>query len=388
MNFEEEVQTLSVQIQQRKSHITNEEMTKHSLIIPFIQLLGFDIFNPLEVQPEYTADFGKKKGEKVDYAVFKNNKIIMFIEAKPVGSRLDNHNAQLSRYFNSTPELKLAIITDGVKYNFFSDVKQINIMDTAPFFGFDFASISKSDIQVLSQFRKYSIENTVISKLAEDLSSVSSIQEVLRNLFVEPSDEFIRLIVRQTGKTRLTNGAIDRYRPLIKESLLSTLSEIFNEISKEVLQPSASKNQKNIPKPTHSIQPSSCQITQEQSVIAVKDQSRQEMYDIEQRVFARVEKILQTSENDTSMLSFQLLPDELVFIFKDYEFLRFKSSDKCYFTSYLDINMTKEMCPYYEVSVQGNMNMIKFNSPADIGNLKNFIIANLNLSLRNNPCLQ
>ena len=237
MNFEEEVQTLVAQIQQRKSHITNEEMTKHSLIIPFIQLLGFDVFNPLEVQPEYTADFGKKKGEKVDYAVLKNNKIIMFIETKPVGSRLDNHNAQLCRYFNSTPELKLAIITDGVKYKFFSDVKQLNIMDTTPFFQIDFSSITKADIQTLSHFRKKLIENNVITKLAEDLSSVISIQEVLRNLFNDPSDEFIRLIIKQTGKIRLTNGAIERYRPLVKESLLSTLSEIFNEVSKEVLQP-------------------------------------------------------------------------------------------------------------------------------------------------------
>ncbi len=388
MNFDEEVQKLSVQIQQRKSHITNEEMTKHSLIIPFIQLLGFDIFNPLEVQPEYTADFGKKKGEKVDYAVFKNSKIIMFIEAKPVGSRLDNHNAQLSRYFNSTPELKLAIITDGVKYNFFSDVKQINIMDTTPFFEFDFSSISPADTQTLSQFQKKFIENNVISKLAEDLSSVNSIQEVLRNLFDEPSDEFIKLIIRQTGKTRLTNGAIDRYRPLVKDSLLLTLSEIFNEISKEVLQPNTSKTMKTIPKPTHSIQPSSCQIIQEKPVIIAKEKLRQEMHDIEQRVFARVEKLLEVNENDVSMLDFQLLPDQLVFIFNNYEFLRFKEGDQCQFSSYIDVSKASEVCPYYPISSENKFSVVSFSSPADISNLKQFIIASLEFSLKNNPCLQ
>lgn len=388
MNFEEEVQTLAAQIQQRKSHITNEEMTKHSLIIPFIQLLGFDVFNPLEVQPEYTADFGKKKGEKVDYAVLKNNKIIMFIEAKPVGSRLDNHNAQLCRYFNSTPELKLAIITDGVKYKFFSDVKQLNIMDTTPFFQIDFSSITKADIQTLSHFRKKLIENNVITKLAEDLSSVISIQEVLRNLFNDPSDEFIRLIIKQTGKIRLTNGAIERYRPLVKESLLSTLSEIFNEVSKEVLQPTTAKTIKNAPKPTHSIEPLSCRIVPEQPVAITKEQLRQEMYDIEQRVFARIEKVLQDNEHDISVLSFKLLPDELVLNFNNYEFLRFKSSDQCHFSSYLDASVANELCPYYKISSKGESSVVTFNSPADIGNMVQFIIASLELSLENNSCLQ
>jgi|GEM_PF-1232090 len=385
MNFEEEVQRLSAQIQQRKNHINNEEMTKHSLIIPFIQLLGFDVFNPLEVHPEYTADFGKKKGEKVDYAVFKNNKIIMFIEAKPVGSRLDNHNAQLSRYFNSTPELKLAIITDGVKYNFFSDVKQLNIMDTTPFFEIDFASLSKSDIQTLSQFRKNNIENSVISKLAEELSSVISIQEVLRDLFNEPSDEFIRFIIKQTGKIRLTNGAIDRYRPLVKESLLSTLSEIFNEISKEVLQTNSTKSTRNTPKPTHSIEPSSCQVIQEQPM---KEPSREEMYEIEQRIFSRVEKVLLNNGNDISMLSFELSPDELIFIFNDCRFLSFKSSDQCQFFSDIDAPMASELCPCYKISNKNESSVVTFNSPADIGNMKQFIIASLEYSLKNNSCLQ
>ncbi|MBP2626316.1 MAG: Restriction endonuclease, type EcoRI, subunit/Type [Firmicutes bacterium] len=383
MNFEEKVQTLSAQILERKSHITNEEMTKHSLIIPFIQLLGFDIFNPLEVQPEYTADFGKKRGEKVDYAVLKDNKIIMFIEAKPVGSRLDNHTAQLSRYFNSTPELKLAIITDGVKYNFFSDVKQANIMDTTPFFEFNFSSITNSDIETLSQFRKSSIENSVISKLAEDLSSVISIQEVLRNLFDEPSDEFIRFIIKQTGKTRLTNGAIDRYRPLIKESLLSTLSEIFNEVSKEVLQPSVVKSQRISPKITRCAQTLIETPLDKDSEPAGTDHIRLEMTDMEQRIFSRVQKLLQAAEFNTTEFSFHLLTDEIIFLFNNQEFLIFNSDDKCHFRSPLDANTTKEMCPYYEVLEEHGKSIVTFNSPADIGNLKKFILASLDICLKN-----
>ncbi|RJQ25556.1 MAG: DNA polymerase III subunit epsilon, partial [Peptococcaceae bacterium] len=108
MSFKEELQKLSVQIIERKKHITNEEMTKQALIIPFLQVLGYDVFNPLEVKSEYISDFGKKKGEKADYAIFKDNKPIIFIEAKAVTENTDNHDSQLARYFNATPEVKLA----------------------------------------------------------------------------------------------------------------------------------------------------------------------------------------------------------------------------------------------------------------------------------------
>jgi len=133
MSFREELQKLSVQIVERKKHITNEEMTKQSLIIPFLQVLGYDVFNPLEVKSEYISDFGKKKGEKVDYAVFKDNKPIIFIEAKAVTENIDTHSSQLARYFNATPEVKLAIITNGVEYRFYTDVDANNIMDENPF---------------------------------------------------------------------------------------------------------------------------------------------------------------------------------------------------------------------------------------------------------------
>ena len=133
MAFKDELQRLTVQVKERMVHITNEEMTKQALIIPFVQMLGFDVFNPIEVRAEYSADFGNKKGEKVDYALFKDNEPIIFIEAKSVNENLNNHDAQLSRYFNSTTDVKLAVLTNGIEYRFFTDLNANNVMDDAPF---------------------------------------------------------------------------------------------------------------------------------------------------------------------------------------------------------------------------------------------------------------
>ena len=47
-----------------------------------ISILGYDVFNPLEFCPEYTADVGIKKGEKVDYAILEDGKPNILIDVK------------------------------------------------------------------------------------------------------------------------------------------------------------------------------------------------------------------------------------------------------------------------------------------------------------------
>jgi len=50
MKFKEEIYRFSSLVLDRMQHISNEEMTKQALVIPFLQMLGYDVFNPLENQ--------------------------------------------------------------------------------------------------------------------------------------------------------------------------------------------------------------------------------------------------------------------------------------------------------------------------------------------------
>lgn len=229
MGFKEEVQKLSIQINERKVHIINEEMTKQALIIPFIQLLGYDVFNPLEVRPEYIADFGKKKGEKVDYALFKDNEPIVFIEAKSVNENLSNHDAQLSRYFNAVQEVKLGILTNGIIYKFFTDLTADNIMDEKPFLVIDMSNLTDQDIENLSKFRKDTFDKDSLVKNAEELVYTSVLNDTLKELLRNPSDEFIRFIIKDFSNTRITSNVIDRFRPLVKKAISNAVLDIVSK---------------------------------------------------------------------------------------------------------------------------------------------------------------
>ncbi|KGM96107.1 type I restriction enzyme HsdR N-terminal domain-containing protein [Clostridium phage CWou-2020a] len=229
MSFKDDLQRLSIQVNERKDYITNEEMTKQSLIIPFLQTMGFDIFNPLEIRPEYTADFGNKKGEKVDYALFKNSEPIIFIEAKSINENLDNHNAQLSRYFNAVTEVKLAILTNGIEYKFFTDLDANNIMDEKPFLKIDVTNLKDSDIETLSKFKKENFNSQDLITYAEELVYASFLNDALKDLLQNPSDEFIRFLIKDFSSSRITSNVIERFRPVVKKAVSKAVLDIVSK---------------------------------------------------------------------------------------------------------------------------------------------------------------
>ncbi|MDQ0975874.1 hypothetical protein QFZ31_005752 [Neobacillus niacini] len=229
MEFVNELKKLSDQVAQRKQYISNEEATKQSLIIPFLNVLGYDVFNPYEVEPEYGADFGSKKGEKVDYAIKKDGIPIIFIEAKSIHEKLDNHNGQLYRYFNSNPNVKFSILTNGDYFHFYTDLDQDNIMDKTPFFSFRLSTISNVEIETLQRFTKDNFENERLVEYAQELVYMTNINITLKELFKNPSDEFLRFLIKDFTNTRITNNVLERFRPIIKKAINQTMLGIISD---------------------------------------------------------------------------------------------------------------------------------------------------------------
>lgn len=296
MSFKEALQKLSVQVSERKAHITNEEMTKQALIIPFFQALGYDVFNPLEVKSEYVSDFGKKKGEKVDYAIFKNDKPIIFVEAKAVTENPTSHDAQLARYFNATPEVKLAIITNGIIYNFFTDIDSNNIMDENPFASIDLTDLNTGDIEILEKFRKETFETESLVKYAEDLIYTSNLNNKLKKLFKNPSDEFIRYLIKDFSDSRITSNVIERFRPIVKKSIQNALLDMVSQGLSQ-----SSLPEEIIPEETPK------KAKEEEPVIEVEVKPKREIVTTEDELkcYETIKRILLDAGKDVSELSYK-----------------------------------------------------------------------------------
>lgn len=211
-----------------------EEATKQALVLPLIDALGYDIWLPSEVSPEYDADFAIRKGsqkEKVDLAVLLGGKPRIFFEVKAAGTPLDAHHGQLSRYFNAVPDVSLGVLTNGVEYRFFTDTGEPNLMDQRPFITINIESVDLP-YEVLARFHRANFSAEIIRDYASDLIFTSQLITFIRDELDlrtrEPSDALVRWILASASfyDGRVTGGVVERFRPLVKSALQVVLKDI------------------------------------------------------------------------------------------------------------------------------------------------------------------
>ncbi|EMZ9978557.1 type I restriction enzyme HsdR N-terminal domain-containing protein [Campylobacter jejuni] len=229
MDFENQLNAIVETIAERKTLVNTEEATKMIFIMPFLKTLGYDVFNPSIVVPEYTADIGTKKGEKVDYAIFKDSKPFILIEAKNHTENLDNHNNQLVRYFNTNPSIKFAILTNGIEYRFFTDIEQQNLMDKIPFLVVNLEKLKPRDIKDLKRFICTDLNLDEILSIAMEKKYYRSIQEIFKSEIENPSDEFTSFFAKQMTEKRMTSAVLEEFKNYIKKSF----KEIINDLAYE-----------------------------------------------------------------------------------------------------------------------------------------------------------
>lgn len=223
-----DIKLVGKRVAELSENITNEEQTKNAFIMPFFQALGYDIFNPLEFVPEFTADVGIKKGEKVDYAIILDGVPQILIECKSITENLTKHDSQLFRYFGTTKS-KFGILTNGREYKFFTDLDEPNRMDTTPFLTVDITDIKENQFIEIIKFHKenFDIDNIVSS--ASELKYLNNLKTFLTENIVTPSDSFLRYLTSEIYEGRVTQNILTTFSPIIVKGFNQFITERVNE---------------------------------------------------------------------------------------------------------------------------------------------------------------
>ena len=225
MELEASMADLQAKLREHREILATEEAAKTTLVLPFLRALGYDIFNPSEVKAEFTCDVGTKKGEKVDYAICVGGEVTILVECKPVTSELSiKHASQLFRYFAATTA-RVALLTNGVIYQFFTDSDRTNMMDEKPFFTFNLESFRKADIRHLATFERADFDLDRIVTQAGTLKLQTQVSAELRKEFAEPSEEFVRLIASRLHDGRLTEAVRARFQTVIVQAISNLIRE-------------------------------------------------------------------------------------------------------------------------------------------------------------------
>ena len=236
MDFIDEARTRSRRFAKRIEYLETEEATKSALVLPFIQMLGYEIFDPTEVVPEFTADIGTKKGEKVDYALIQDGKPVILIECKRYGSNLEDvQMSQLLRYFTVT-DARFGILTDGIVYRFFTDLDQPNVMDSKPFFEFNMLDFSESQIEELKRFTKSAFDLGEVVDAARELRYTSEIKRILAEELAGPSEDFVRFIVGRVYEGRVTQTVREQFGVLVQSAFAQFINDRISVRLKSALE--------------------------------------------------------------------------------------------------------------------------------------------------------
>ncbi|NHM05693.1 restriction endonuclease [Flavobacterium sp. CYK-4] len=240
MELNIQLKSLADKIHQLKDKIETEESTKHAFVLPLINILGYDAFNPTEVVPEFTADLGLKKGEKVDYAIFQDGVPILIIECKKWSENLSVHNSQLFRYFHVT-KTRFALLTNGITYQFYTDLDEKNKMDQKPFLEFDITNLKDNVIAEIAKFHKSSFDVNNIVTNASSLKYIREIRKQINDELTHPSNEFVKLFANKVYSGRLTEKVMEEFKDLVQRGFNQFISEKINDRLNAALSKEAQK---------------------------------------------------------------------------------------------------------------------------------------------------
>ena len=234
MDFKDQIKQLSDRVAKLKEQIQTEEATKNAFIMPFLQTLGYDVFNPLEVVPEYITDIGTKKGEKIDYAIFKDGNPTILVECKHWAQNLNLHDGQLLRYFHVS-KAKFGLLTNGVTYRFYSDLVEVNKMDEKPFLEFNITEIKDNQVEELKKFHKTVFDAESITNTASELKYTNELKHLLQQELANPSADFVKHFARQVYPSVVTAKVLEQFTNLTKKSIQQHISDLITERLKTAL---------------------------------------------------------------------------------------------------------------------------------------------------------
>lgn len=236
MEFSELLAALALKVRNQRDAIQTEEATKNAFIMPFIStILGYDVFNPLEVVPEFTADVGVKKGEKVDYAIMRDGEVQILIECKKSKEALRiEHASQLFRYFAVT-NARIAVLTNGETYQFYTDLDAPNRMDEKPFLVLDLLDIDETLIPELRKLTKDVFDLDSIINSAEELKYIGQIKRTIAAQFKDPQDEWIRFFTTRVYEGAFTQKVREQFTSLVTKATKQFLNDQVNDRLKTAL---------------------------------------------------------------------------------------------------------------------------------------------------------
>jgi hypothetical protein len=220
---------LSGRVEQLKRNLHTEEATKTALVLPMLQVLGCDVFNPQEVVAGYV-----KKGEKIDYAVIRQEKPVIFVKCKHWKQGLTYHDESSLRYLYD-PSVKYCILTNGIIYKFYLTLTEQNRIDEKSLLEVNLSVLEPSAIEDLYKFHKSNFDIVSIQSVVSEMKYTRELRTLVRQEFTNPTPELVLLFTRRVYGGIITSEIQDMFTVYLKAAISGFMSDTVLERFKTAL---------------------------------------------------------------------------------------------------------------------------------------------------------
>ena len=173
----------------------DEANTKATAIEPILRELGWNVVDPDEVRREYSVG-----SRSVDYALFCDDTLKVFIEAKRGGELLERHQEQLLDYAFAEG-VEIAILTNGATWWFYLPIRAVSWerrkVATVELDRQDSTEIAQKLADLLG---KENVESGAAIQKAERHQISEILPTVWNKLVSEPDNSIVNLLAERTHR--------------------------------------------------------------------------------------------------------------------------------------------------------------------------------------------
>ncbi len=218
MDFVQKLHELATQIPrlEQQGLIKTQASTKQALVLPFISALGYNVFDPGEVTPEFVAEMDVQQGNYADYAVMRDGKPIIVFECKSLQTDLNQlQPVALDRYFTFT-EARIGVLTNGLAYEFYTDLDAQSSRDEMPFLVFNI--LDSTSHEMMKLFTRQSFDLETITSIPLDLKYTSVIKQLIADEMSQPSERLVNYFASQVYSGPLSPARQTQFADIIQHA--------------------------------------------------------------------------------------------------------------------------------------------------------------------------
>ncbi len=216
-DFEKRLLAFAERTMRIKAHCAGEDATRIYLVMPFLELLGYDAGDPSVIVPDHE--------DGIDFAVMVDRRPAIAIEVTGAARPPTQAYGRLRTYCDAIGTVKLGIATNGVLFDAFIDSQRPNILDAEPFLRIDISRIAGGELDpqsmdLLQMMCAQTYNPEGIAEQAFAIGLRERLKSCLLDEFRSPSEAFCRHILEQIGIRNAKPGVIDQhYRPILKAAM-------------------------------------------------------------------------------------------------------------------------------------------------------------------------